>query len=276
MLDDNLQSTNMRAWRRPAVLRWMPASPLAQRTALVSATILASVVVLGLVAVSPLALQLLGSFRGTDWMRLSNIGQTYGAASALLTGLALIGVAGSILFQSQTVRVSRAQSSQEHLTRLLQMAMEDPIYQWCWGADGAMPTDVFRQHLYLNLIFSYWQRDYVLGGFGDDSLRGEMARLFVGEAGRRFWASNRGVRPGDADSYAAWRFCQIAEEEYQKAIASGPPGVPADGSATTDVALAPARQGLWPGRPTVNGAAALLLGAVGGTIIGRALSHRAR
>src|ERR1035438_6795067 len=61
----------------------------ARRMALPSAMIIVGAGIVALVAVSPLALRMIGSLPGMDWARLSNIGQTYGAASALLTGLAL-------------------------------------------------------------------------------------------------------------------------------------------------------------------------------------------
>jgi hypothetical protein len=64
MSDHDLPSISMQAWQRPAARRWMSANPRIQRTTLVSAVVASSVVVLTLVAVSPLALQLLGSFRG--------------------------------------------------------------------------------------------------------------------------------------------------------------------------------------------------------------------
>jgi len=64
------------------------------------------VIVSGLVAVSPFALNLL-SPNATDWTQLSLIGQTYGAASALLAVIALLGVAVSLLMQAREARASR-------------------------------------------------------------------------------------------------------------------------------------------------------------------------
>jgi hypothetical protein len=47
---------------------------------------------IGLVVLSPFALTELAHFR-INWLQLSNIGQTYGAVSALLSSFALVGVA---------------------------------------------------------------------------------------------------------------------------------------------------------------------------------------
>jgi hypothetical protein len=64
----------------------------------------------GLVALSPLALTYLNVKKSTDWDRLSDIGQTYGAASALLAGLALTGVAASLFFQAREAKATREQA----------------------------------------------------------------------------------------------------------------------------------------------------------------------
>jgi hypothetical protein len=135
--------------------------------------VVAVVAALALVVVSPLALRQLGSLRGTNWAQLSNIGQTYGAASALLTGLALIGVAGSMVFQARTIQVSREWSARQHHMHLMEMTLANPLYQPCWGADPKVygGPDKFPQQLFVNLIVSMWQNDYVLGGFREQALR---------------------------------------------------------------------------------------------------------
>jgi hypothetical protein len=51
-----------------------------------------------LVILSPLVLRLLASSFNLNWSNLSNIGQTYGAVSALITALALGGVVISLLY----------------------------------------------------------------------------------------------------------------------------------------------------------------------------------
>src|SRR6266568_2590402 len=66
---------------------------------------------LALVVVSPIALQQIARIHGLNWMRLSNIGQTYGAVSALVTALALGGVIISLLYQARDVKTTREQTS---------------------------------------------------------------------------------------------------------------------------------------------------------------------
>ena len=53
---------------------------------------------------------LTGSF-GLDWPSLSDVGQTYGAVSALVTALALGGVMISLLYQARDVSTARSQAT---------------------------------------------------------------------------------------------------------------------------------------------------------------------
>jgi Family of unknown function (DUF6082) len=203
-----------------------------KRAVLVCTLIAVVAAVLALVAASPLALRQLASLRGVQWSQLSTIGQTYGAASALLTGLALIGVVGSMVFQVRAIRVSQEQATREQHARLVEMALTDPVYQRAWGGlyDMYGSSDQYRQHGYINLIVSFWRDHYVLGDFRDHAMHGLAASLFRGEAGRGFWADTRDMRLETAEGGRDRRFCQIMEEEYQKAILAGPPAVKAEAS----------------------------------------------
>src|SRR5205823_1658724 len=96
--------------------------------------------------------------------------------------------------------------------------------------------------VYLNLIVSNWEQNYVLGGFREHALRCSLAWMFRGEAGRTFWAEARKVRPEMSESRRARRFCGIVEEEYQRAVTSGPPIVQSEDTASgspTDPPLRP-------------------------------------
>jgi len=237
----------------------------------VSALSIAVLVVLVLVVLSPLALKQLGSLRGVNWAQLSNIGQTYGAASALLTGLALVGVAGSMVFQVRAIQVSREQASREHHAHLVEMASTDPVYQRCWAEEpAAFGTDRYRQQAYLNLIVSNWENEYVLGSFPEHAMRSTFAGLFRGEAGREFWARTGDMRLKASRNRQYRRFCQIMEEEYRKAIAVGPPAVQAEAPPLPP----PASQGRVLRNSAIRTGATLLLGVMGGIALKTILRQR--
>jgi hypothetical protein len=234
-----------------------------------------AVVVITLVVLSPLMLNQLESLPGLDWLQLSYIGQTYGAASALLTGLALLGVAGSLLFQVRAIQASREQSSREHHAHLVEMALKDPAYQRCWGDDPeahASPDD-YRQRVYLNLIVSYWERDYLIGALDERAVRHGVAHLFQGEAARHWWADVGSHRVQMARTHRARHFSRVVDDEYKIAVASGPPQVPAEG---TSQSLAGKGQQTVLSSDVLKTGSAVLVGALGGLIFSRALQRHIR
>jgi Family of unknown function (DUF6082) len=249
--------------RRPARHGHLPEA--FKRAVLASALVAVVVAVLVLVVGSPLALRQLASLHGVNWSQLSNIGQTYGAASALLTGLALIGVVGSMVFQVRAIRVSQEQATREQHAHLVEMALTDPVYQRAWGGlyDVYGSSDKYRQHGYVNLIVSYWRDHYVLGELRERELRGLAASLFRGESGRDFWADTRDMRLETAAGGRDRRFCRIMDEEQQKAILAGPPAVKAEVPASE---LSADRQPAWPG-PVLKNGLILLTGVAGGIVL---------
>jgi hypothetical protein len=230
---------------------------------------IAVIVLLGLVIVSPLALKELGLLHGMNWFQLSSIGQTYGAASALLTGLALIGVVGSMIYQARAIQSTVEQSSREHHFRLVEMAMNDPLYQLAWGSELAIrlgDRDTYRQQVYVNLIISYWERDYIQGDVPEHALRIYLTSFFGGEAGRTWWAKVRNLRLIAAKNRKARRFVKIVDQEYRKAVRSGPATVPA--MPPTDVKSKPGKID-----NRIRAGVIIASAAAGGAVIATAIRH---
>src|SRR5207249_17958 len=91
-----------------------------------------------LAAASPVVLLPL-SATSFDWTRLGDIGQAYGAASAILAGVALIGVALSLLLQSRQHRAETISAARERHLEIVKLALKDPALAACWGAEGIPP-----------------------------------------------------------------------------------------------------------------------------------------
>src|SRR5215471_21034949 len=73
--------------------------PTIRKTAVYLTFLVITLGSLALVLISPILLRQLDRIKGIDWSLLSNIGQTYGAASAILSAVALIGISISLLVQ---------------------------------------------------------------------------------------------------------------------------------------------------------------------------------
>jgi hypothetical protein len=209
---------------RSRTMRW-PATRRAPRYGVPVLVSVLIVIVVGLVALSPFALGAFGN--GPEWAQRSEIGQTYRAAAALLSVLALVGISFSLILQAREAKAAREHASRLTHTDLLQLAMDDPVYRECWGPAGASRNErEQRQHIYTNLIISYWQSRFEVGMFSEAHLRAGAARMFSAAPGRRFWATTRRVRREVAQTRRARRFHEILDEEYENAIAAGPPERP--------------------------------------------------
>lgn len=183
----------------------------------------------GVVAASPYALRALDP-SSPDWEQLSWVGQTYGAASALLSVFALIGIAISLILQAREAKAAREQSLRAVHAELLQMAMDDEVYRRCWGPFFASgDADAQRQHMYVNLIISNLQMRHELDAIAERHLRSTAHILFSGEVARRFWAEGRELRWRAAAGRRERRFLQILDEEHQHACES-PAAPPAPAS----------------------------------------------
>jgi Family of unknown function (DUF6082) len=185
---------------------------------------------LTLVIISPLALQRLAGISEINWMDLSNVGQTYGAVSALLAALALGGVVISLLYQARDVKTAREQASRAVHHELLKMEMEDPFYMgilaapWGLGA-GLADYDSLRRNNFIHLWVSFWEGLYMLGDMSDSDVQSSVStELFTSADGRRYWSSTRDAKLSYAKGRRR-RFVKIVDQEYQKAVAGGPPVV---------------------------------------------------
>ncbi|MFD0519407.1 DUF6082 family protein [Paractinoplanes durhamensis] len=182
---------------------------------------------LGGVALTPTLIGRLGPV-GTpaaeaEWQRLGNVGQTYGAASAMLSVLALLGVAISLILQARESRAAREQARRALHFELLRMAMDDPFYLAVWGPFAPADTDRYREHMYANLIVSHWQMDWDVGTLDEEHLREVAAVFFQGPIGHRFWGNTRELRAkAERRHRKRWRFHTILDDEWRKAQVRAP------------------------------------------------------
>ena len=182
--------------------------------------LLITLVAVSLIGVSPLALWL---FHGatTQWERLSFIGQTYGAASAVISVLALVGVVLTLVYQARETKRAREDTRRQAVSDLLKMAMDDPELDECWGPVPE-PDDpkTRKQQLYTNMIVSAWAMSFEMGTMPESRLRYAANEMFRGQVGQEYWRNARDGRIATPANRRERRFHQILDEEYQKAITS--------------------------------------------------------
>src|SRR5438045_9631717 len=96
-VDDPIVVSDLSLSRR----RWLFRLTLYLSFALLAAVLLSAILF------SPLFLRRVAEVRGVNWNLLGNIGQTYGAASAILSAVALLGIAVSLVLQRRQARAER-------------------------------------------------------------------------------------------------------------------------------------------------------------------------
>lgn len=198
--------------------------PASRRPTLTAITTIGFVVIVGLVILSPFALAALAHTR-RDWLQLSNIGQTYGAVSAVLSSLALGGVIASLLYQSRSTRNAHEETVRTLQFELIKMELQDPSLMTAMGApwDVDLPSEstAIRDFLYVQLWVSFWGGNYTMGELTESAVRHFAAHeLFRGEAGRTYWSAVGSLQITNSKGRLN-RFFRILDDEYHKVIATG-------------------------------------------------------
>ena len=146
-------------------------TPTIRKAAVYLAALTITAGVLSLVLISPLLLRQLGRIGGIDWTRLSNIGQTYGAASAILSAVALIGISLSLLIQTRQARTERIKITRERHMELLRIVLDAPdVYCPVIGMQPKSAVDTKR------FLFSTMWVNYARVGFQAGVLTEEVLR----------------------------------------------------------------------------------------------------
>jgi hypothetical protein len=120
----------------------------------------------------PLLLGRLFAATSGDYSRISDIGQAYGAASAMISAVAL----GVVVFgQHRQVRRARLQFLSEMTDDLVQLAMDEPMYRQCWGSRVA-PDDVDEAlFYYCNRMIKSWKIAWELRDLSEAQARAYLA-----------------------------------------------------------------------------------------------------
>ncbi|BCJ55068.1 hypothetical protein Asp14428_65430 [Actinoplanes sp. NBRC 14428] len=175
-----------------------------------------------LILAAPYAFLLAGG-SDREWVRLANIGQTYGAVSALLSGLALVGVVASLRIQANQRLSDRLFAKQQRHHDMMRYVFDEPEYSQCWGPRFA-PDDVDeRLYFYTNIILGEWQAAYELGDLSQADVRLYAAIMFKSELPRMFWKQHGHLRRVVTRNKGTGDFSLIISDEYEKAVRIGPP-----------------------------------------------------
>jgi hypothetical protein len=181
------------------------------RTFLIVFVVIAAVGgVLLLIIGSPVMLRWVAG-SGDDWERLGNTGQAYGGTSAILSGLALCGVAASLLLQWRQARIVQLYSARHHQLDLARLVLENSDALVVEGA--AASTDPHASSMVIaNQWVASWATAWQLGAIDEDGLRDCGRRLFEVGYLRDWW---RAFGSSYATSARGRRFVEILNRECE-------------------------------------------------------------
>ncbi|MEV6481153.1 DUF6082 family protein [Streptomyces sp. NPDC051576] len=232
---------------------------MARRVGRVLGLVAAAAAVLAVLFLSPFALEEISGSKSVDWNRLSQVGAAYGFTSAIVSALALAGVAASLFVQNRQARAEQVQGIRSFYLELVRLELDDmELYQPVWGATDIVDPHERKRHVYADLLMNYAWMGFEIGTIPEPLLRDMLTGMFAGESGRHYWSrAQTSWIASSAGSRAGRRFLALVGEEHARAVAAGPPtrstvtpgppGAPAAGSAPAWRTLAGALVGLGTG-----------------------------
>jgi len=183
-----------------------------------------------------------------DWSKWSNVGQTFGALSSIISGLALAAVVMTARLQFQEMRSQRSELEQQgrslinnhselqrtaaanlgmlHL-EILRMSIDDPCLAQVWPPFvPGLTSELNRQYLYANVIYQFHWTSLHVGSYSDEQVIASLRYLFTSPLMRGYWRAAEFARTSLKPSTPEYEFALRVDEvcrEYEAVVASARP-----------------------------------------------------
>ncbi|MEV6850416.1 DUF6082 family protein [Actinoplanes sp. NPDC051411] len=171
------------------------------------------------------AVVLSGQVASDQWNRLSDVGQTFGALSSIISGLAFAALVVTARIQFRDMQQNRLEIRQqvefmarsqselhrtaelhhvEILLRILKMSIDDPVLAEVWPEyEPGLSEEKNRQYLYANIIYQFNWASSQMNEFTEDQVLDNMRYLFTSRLMRDYWAATargrKSLRPGSEE-----------------------------------------------------------------------------
>ncbi|GIH06630.1 hypothetical protein Rhe02_46970 [Rhizocola hellebori] len=145
-----------------------------------------------------------------------------GAVSAMVSALALVGIAFALRLQVRQTRISQRHTLHGLHIEVMRLHLENPLFRPVWGPVSApVETEQWVRNVYRNIVFMYFQTLYILETISDDGVRLQVRSLLRSPEAQDWWRAARPFYKADALTKAQRRFYVLVEEEWERATASG-------------------------------------------------------
>jgi len=168
------------------------------------------IALVGLLVLTPMILAARAGTR-PDWPLLANVGEAYGGTATMLSSVAVLGVAASLVLQWRQNRTVQLYSLKQQHLELVKLALDSPEFLY---VDGIQADPEGRLKAYANLLVSHWAMAWDLGLMPEPRLRINAARLLRQAVARSWWAA---WQTSYLTVKGRRRFVEIMNEEYANA-----------------------------------------------------------
>ncbi|GAA1642368.1 DUF6082 family protein [Catellatospora bangladeshensis] len=184
-------------------------------------SLLTTAALIAVVLLSPLLLETATKVMSGDWSLLSDVGQTYGAASAILSSFALIGIVLSIAVSLRQARVGQQDAARSMQFELMKLQLDDPTLNSSLPPDAsADQVATWRRSIYRNMMFMYLRSSYFTEDISPDALRLQMEIIFRSPEARAWWPQARPAYATGSRLRMERMFVRIVNEQWRTAAAA--------------------------------------------------------
>jgi hypothetical protein len=182
-----------------------------------------------------------------DWNRWSDVGQTFGALSSIISGLALVAVVAIARAQYREMQQNRREMEHQRASlighhmelrraaaanlgmfhlEILKMSIEDPELAEVWPPFAPnLPADINRKYLYANAIYQFQLRVMTESEYSDEQITASLRYLFTSPHMRGYWraaAFARTTLPAGSRELALTQQIDEICREFEAVASSAP------------------------------------------------------
>lgn len=139
---------------------------------------------------------------------------TLALISVLVSSIALMAVAASLLLQSRQLRTSQLEASRAAQSDLIQMGLANP--KLTAEAFGSSDEDWLAKAGLVNWQVKSWEMSYLTKVMSAKSVHAQAAGLFASEFPREWWSKSRELFRADATSRREREFFAIIDFEFER------------------------------------------------------------
>ena len=139
---------------------------------------------------------------------------TIAIISILISSIALVAVAVSLLLQARQLRASQIQTSRAAQVELIKLAFDNrELVSEIYGDK----SEDYLKGAYINWFVKYLELSYSMKVISEDSTRLQITRLFTADYPYEWWARVRDVYDVEATTKPERRFLAITDEAFRLA-----------------------------------------------------------